>query len=253
MVAQIASIHTLVVANENEALILENSFIKSQNPKYNILLRDDKTYPYITINLQDSYPRFSIVRKIIKHKDTLYFGPYPKGAKEILQSIYELFPLVQQANCLKQKKPCLYYQIQKCLGVCSIKDLQTKKQYDNYIQQAISLMRNKSKMQKALEEKMYEFASKELFEQAKVCKDCIEILKEVEQFCTVDIKKLYNADIYSFVLHGRDGILLKLFVRDGKVVSTYHQFVKPNIPQDLIKYHPCHEKQNYIYLRCIVF
>lgn len=234
MVAQIASIHTLVVANENQALILENSFIKSQNPKYNILLRDDKTYPYITINLQDSYPRFSIVRKIIKHKDTLYFGPYPKGAKEILQSIYELFPLVQQANCLKQKKPCLYYQIQKCLGVCSIKDLQTKKQYDNYIQQAISLMRNKSKMQKALEEKMYEFASKELFEQAKVCKDCIEILKEVEQFCTVDIKKLYNADIYSFVLHGRDGILLKLFVRDGKVVSTYHQFVKPNIPQDLI-------------------
>ena len=234
MVAQIASIHTLVVANEHEALILENSFIKSQNPKYNILLRDDKTYPYITINLQDSYPRFSITRKIIKHKDTLYFGPYPKGAKEILQSLYELFPLVQQANCLKQKKPCLYYQIKKCLGVCSIKDLQTKRQYDDYIQQAISLMQNKNKMQKVLEEKMYDFATQELFEQAKICKDCIDILKEVEQFCSVDMKKLYNADVYSFVLHGKEGILLKLFVRDGKVVSTHHQFVRPNMPlQDL--------------------
>lgn len=236
MVAQIASIHTLVVANEHEALILENSFIKSQNPKYNILLRDDKTYPYITINLQDPYPRFSITRKIIKHKDTLYFGPYPKGAKEILQSLYELFPLVQQANCLKQKKPCLYYQIKKCLGVCSIKDLQTKRQYDDYIQQAISLMQNKSKMQKALEEKMYDFATQELFEQAKICRDCIEILKEIEQFCSVDMKKLYNADVYSFVLQGKEGILLKLFVRDGKVVSTHHQFVRPNMPiQNLTK------------------
>lgn len=229
MVAQIASIHTLVVANEHEALILENSFIKSQNPKYNILLRDDKTYPYITINLQDSYPRFSITRKIIKHKDTLYFGPYPKGAKEILQSLYELFPLVQQAGCLKQKKPCIYYQIKKCLGVCAMNDLQTKKQYDDYIQKAISIMQNKGKMQKMLEKKMLDFASQELFEQAKICRDCTNILKEVEQFCVVDIKKLYNADVYSFVLGSKDGILFKLFVRDGKVVSTHHQFVRPNM------------------------
>ncbi len=230
MVAQIASIHTLVVANEREALILENSFIKSQNPKYNILLRDDKTYPYITINLQDVYPRFSITRRIVKHKDVLYFGPYPKGAKEILQSLYELFPLVQQASCLKGKKPCLYYQINKCLGVCSIKDLQTKKQYDNYVQTAIALMRNTNKMQKELEKQMYMFAAQELFEQAKICKDCITILKEVEQFCAVDMKKLYNADVYSFVLQEKAGVLLKLFVRNGKVVSTHHQFVKLNIP-----------------------
>lgn len=231
MVAQIASVHTLVVANEHEALILENSFIKSQNPKYNILLRDDKTYPYITINLSDCYPRFSITRRIIRHKDTLYFGPYPKGAKEILQGLYELFPLVQQASCLKGKKPCLYYQIGKCLGVCSIKDSQTKARYNSYVQQAIMLMRNTNKMQKALESKMFSFAEKELFEQAKICKDCIDVLQEVKQFCAVDMKKLYNADVYSFVLQGNHGILLKLFVRDGKVVSTHHQFVKPNLPE----------------------
>nr|WP_289769562.1 excinuclease ABC subunit UvrC [Helicobacter bilis] len=232
MVAQIAHIHTIIVANEHEALILENSFIKSQNPKYNILLRDDKTYPYITINLNDCYPRFSITRRIIKHKDTLYFGPYPKGAKEILQSLYELFPIVQQASCLKGKKPCLYYQIGKCLGVCSIKDSNTKAEYDSYIQQAITLMKNTSKMQKILESSMLSFAEKELFEQAKICKDCIEVLQETTKFCAVDMKKLYNADVYSFVLQGSNAILFKLFVRDGKVVSTHHQFVKPNMTND---------------------
>ncbi len=234
MVTQIHSIHTLIVSNEREALILENSFIKSQNPKYNILLRDDKTYPYITINLNDSYPRFSITRKIEKKKDIIFFGPYVKGAKEILQSIYEIFPLIQQASCLKGKKTCLYYQIHKCLGVCEHKDIQTQQKYNDYVQEAINLMQNKNKMQKALERHMLEFAQNEFFEQALICKNCIDILKEVEQFCVVDMKKLYNADIFSIAFNGNNGILLKLFVRNGKVVSSHHIFIKANAMQNNI-------------------
>lgn len=255
MVAQIAVIHTIITTNEHEALILENSFIKSQNPKYNILLRDDKTYPYITINLNDSYPRFNITRRIIKNKDILYFGPYPKGAKEILQSLYELFPLVQQSSCLKGKKPCLYYQINKCLGVCNIKDDATKAQYNSYIQQAIMLMKNTGKMQKILESKMLTFAEKELFEQAKICKNCIEVLQDSTKFCAVDMKKLYNADVYSFVLQGNNAILFKLFVRDGKVVSTHHQFVKPNVinDADILQKELIHEELAYqIYTQALL-
>ncbi len=232
MVSQIHSIHTLIVSDEIEALVLENSFIKSNNPKYNILLRDDKTYPYIMINLNEAYPRFSITRKIDKKKDVVFFGPYPKGAKEILQSIYEIFPLIQQASCMRGKKTCLYYQINKCLGVCEFKDENTKQKYHNYVQDAISLMQNKAKMQKILEENMFNFAKNEFFEQALVCKKCIEILKEIKQFCVVDMKRLYNADILSIAFKDNQGILLKLFVRNGKVVSSHHIFVKANIMQN---------------------
>ena len=229
MVAQIHSIHVLVVANEKEALILENSFIKSQNPKYNILLRDDKTYPYITININDSYPRFSITRHIVNKKGMFYFGPYPRGIKEILASLYEIFPLVQQASCLKGKKACLYYQIEKCLGVCEYHSDSLQKQYNQYIQEAIELMQNKHKMRKTLEAKMLDFANKELFEQAQVCKNCLEILQEIEHFSVVDIKRLYNADVLSFVFIKNRGVLLKLFVRNGKVISSHHIFVRANV------------------------
>lgn len=235
MARQIASIHTIIVDNEKEALILENSFIKSQNPKYNILLRDDKTYPYITIDLGDEFPRFSITRVIKKKKNVLYFGPYPKGAKEILNSIYELFPLVQEKSCLKGKKTCLYFQLEKCLGVCENKDSNTKEKYDNYVKNALNLMQNKHKMLKVLESKMLHYAGLELYERALACRNCIDVLKEIEHFSVVDLKNDYNAEILSFVYSGRQGVLLKLFIRNGKVASSYHIFVRANVLLDFKK------------------
>lgn len=232
MIEQVDSINYIIVSNEQEALILENSFIKSQNPKYNILLRDDKTYPYIMIDLNEKYPRFSITRIIKKTKNILYFGPYPKGAKEILNSIYEMFPLVQQKSCLRGKKTCLYYQINKCLGVCEYKDSATFEKYQNHVKNALNLMQNKYKMQKILESKMLEYAQKELFEQALVLKNCILVLKEIEHFSLIDLKNEYNGDVLSFFYSNKQGVLLKLFIRNGKVASSYHIFVKANISLD---------------------
>ncbi|WP_233707766.1 excinuclease ABC subunit UvrC [Helicobacter aurati] len=227
MIAQTYTLQTFVVENERDALILENSLIKSQNPKYNILLRDDKTYPYICIDREDKYPRFIITRRIEGKKGLLYFGPYPRGAKEILRSLYEIFPLVQQANCLRGKKACLYYQIEKCLGVCEFKkDEGIQLQYHALVKEAIKLMQNKYQMQHELQKRMLDFANKELFEQAQACKDCIEILNGLEHFSTFDLKKSYHADVLSFVMRDKEGILLKLFVRNGKVASTYHIFVR---------------------------
>ena len=118
MLNETVSLHYIVVESEHDALILENSLIKQLKPKYNILLRDDKTYPYIYIDLNRPYPRFEITRKVVEGKNIRYFGPYSTGARDILNAIYELCRLVQKKGCLKGKKACLYFQLDKCLAPC---------------------------------------------------------------------------------------------------------------------------------------
>lgn len=108
MISEAAFIRYIVVENEHDALILENSLIKQLKPKYNILLRDDKTYPYIYFDENESFPRLEITRKILPHKGVRYFGPYTTGARELLESLYELLPLVQKKGCLKAQKACLF-------------------------------------------------------------------------------------------------------------------------------------------------
>ena len=98
MINQTVSMNYIVVNSEHDALILENSLIKQLNPKYNILLRDDKTYPYIYIDNSEKYPRYEITRKIIKSSDIKYYGPYPVGARDILDSIYEICKLVHKVS-----------------------------------------------------------------------------------------------------------------------------------------------------------
>lgn len=104
MVQQIAMIRYLIVENENDALILENSLIKQLKPKYNILLRDDKTYPYLCVNSQEDFPRIILTRKVLKMQGLRYFGPYSSGARDLLESLYEVFPLVQKNLASKVKK-----------------------------------------------------------------------------------------------------------------------------------------------------
>jgi len=120
MISQTVSMHYILVNSEHDALILENSLIKQLNPKYNILLRDDKTYPYIYIDNSLKFPRYEITRKIIKSPNINYFGPFSVGAKDILDSIYEICKLVQKKGCLQSKKLCLYHQMDKCLGPCEL-------------------------------------------------------------------------------------------------------------------------------------
>lgn len=98
MISETSYIEWIVVPNEHDALILENSLIKQLKPKYNVLLRDDKTYPYIFIDLNDDFPRLEITRKVEKGKNIKYFGPYSSGAKDMLESIYEIVPLVQKKS-----------------------------------------------------------------------------------------------------------------------------------------------------------
>ena len=95
MVQEVFRVEYIVVQSEHDALILENSLIKQLKPKYNILLRDDKTYPYIALNLTDAFPRFEVTRKILNDKNIVYFGPLSSSAKSLIDGLYLVFPLVQ--------------------------------------------------------------------------------------------------------------------------------------------------------------
>jgi len=104
MVSEAKHLDYIVVDSEEDALILENSLIKQLKPKYNILLRDDKTYPYIYVDLAQEFPRIDITRKVLNSKTIQYFGPFPSGARDIVDTIYDNFTLVQKKNCLKGGK-----------------------------------------------------------------------------------------------------------------------------------------------------
>jgi len=153
MIKQTVTMNYIVVNSEHDALILENSLIKQLNPKYNILLRDDKTYPYIYIDYAQPYPRFEITRKVLDAKGITYYGPYSVGARDILDSIYELCKLVQKKGSLKSKKICLYHQINKCLAPCELPV--SKENYQKELDLAKELIKNKKLLISKLEEKMF--------------------------------------------------------------------------------------------------
>ena len=226
MISQTISMDYIVVNSEHDALILENSLIKQLNPKYNILLRDDKTYPYIYVDNADEFPRFEITRKIIKSKDISYYGPYSVGARDILDSIYEICKLVQKKGSLKSKKLCLYHQIDKCLGPCELPVTQSR--YKEELDAATSLIQNKNSLIKKLQEKMEFYAQELRFEEAGELRDRIEKISRSEIKSEIDFASSENYDI--FVIQNSDtrAVVVRIFMREGKIISSSHDFIQLN-------------------------
>jgi len=224
MITEAKHLEFIVVENENDALILENSLIKQLKPKYNILLRDDKTYPYIYVNLDEDFPRLEITRKVVKGKNIKYFGPFSSGASAILKTIYEEIPLVQSKSCIKGKKACLYYQIGKCLAPCEGKI--SKEEYKKLIKKAIKLIQNKNKLLEILEAKMQKYAENLQFEEAAEIRDRIKSIKEAEIYSNVDLAKLEDIDIFVVEIFNKKAVIIRIFVRNGKVVASSHNIIK---------------------------
>jgi excinuclease ABC subunit C len=224
MISETVRLEYIVVENEHDALILENSLIKQLRPKYNILLRDDKTYPYIYIDLSEDFPRFEITRKVVKGKNVKYFGPFSLAAREIYDALYDLFPLVQKKSCLKGSKLCLFYQIKKCLGPCEGKV--TSHAYKKIIQEAMALLYNKKALIVELEKKMQEFSQRLLFEDAATLRDKIEKIKSAESISQIDLAKLEDYDIFAIVIKEKIACGMRLFIREGRVVSSSHTLFK---------------------------
>lgn len=223
MISQTASLNYIVVNSEHDALILENSLIKQLSPKYNILLRDDKTYPYIYVDNSQKYPRFEITRKVINSKSVKYYGPYSVGARDILDSVYEICRIVQKKGSLKGKKLCLFYQIGKCLGPCelNISDEAYKKELDL----AHELIQNKKLLIKKLQEQMFTYADALRFEEAKKLRDTIERIERSEVKSDIDFASNENYDIFAVANSSSDAVVVRMFMRGGRVISSSHTLV----------------------------
>ena len=218
MINETYSLDYIVVPSEHDALLLENSLIKQLNPKYNILLRDDKTYPYIYIDYSQKYPRFDITRKIIDAKEIEYFGPYSVGARDILDSIYELCLLVQKKSCLKGAKACLFYQIKKCLAPCEFEV--AKERYDKEIKAAKEYIKNKKKLLAKLQKKMEFYAEELRFEEAATLRDRIEKIERSTIHSEIDLANNENYDIFVVDNDEKRATVVRVFMREGKIVSS---------------------------------
>ncbi|MEN5386851.1 excinuclease ABC subunit UvrC [Aliarcobacter skirrowii] len=226
MISETSSLEWIVVPNEHDALILENSLIKQLKPKYNVLLRDDKTYPYIFVNLNEDFPRLEITRKIEKGKNIKYFGPYSSGAKDMLDSIYEIVPLVQKKSCVKGKKACLFFQIGKCLAPCE--DKISKEDYKKILDEALSYIYNKSKILTKLKEKMLFYSQNFRFEEALVLRDRIKTIEKSQIKTGIDLTSNDDLDIFAIKSSNKKAVIVRMFIRDGKLASSNYDFMKSN-------------------------
>ncbi len=227
MISEVKSCEWIVVPNEHDALILENSLIKQLKPKYNILLRDDKTYPYIYVDLNEDFPRLEITRRVLKGANIKYFGPYSSGARDILDSIYETFPLVQKKACIKGKEACLFFQIKKCLAPCENKI--TKEEYANILNDSMEYIYNKSKLLTKLKQKMEEYSNDFRFEEAMKIRDRIKTIEKSEIKTGMDLATNENLDIFAIKNINSKAVIVRMFIRDGKLASSSHDFLKINL------------------------
>lgn len=217
MISQIANLDYTVTDNELESLILENNFIKQLKPKYNVMLRDDKNYLFIKINLKDEIPTIDYERKLTD-KSARYFGPYTSGyeIKNTLRLVRKIFPY-----CAKTKvgaKPCFYYQIGKCPGVCFGK-ISLKDYRENYIKKIIQFLQGqRSEILKDLQAQMRIFASQKKFEKAAKIRDQIFTLNRMMERQKLVYPKKIDQDV--FAIHQNGVAAINLFIiREGKLIQ----------------------------------
>lgn len=215
MIEETTHLEFITTNSEADALILENSFIKQLNPKYNILLRDDKTYPYIYVDFEEDFPRFEITRKLVKKNKIKYFGPFFKGARELLDALYLHYPLKQKANC---KSPCIFHQISRCLAPCN-KSL-SKEKYSEILTKATHALLNPSILIKNLEKQMLALAQNENYEEAAKLRDKIATIRDLEVKIEIDIARLEDFEVFALAFENSMLSTLRFVVQNGKIISV---------------------------------
>lgn len=232
MIGQVATMRYIVVENENDALILENSLIKQLKPKYNILLRDDKTYPYLYVDFTQPFPRITLTRKVLKKSQNLrYYGPFSSGARDLLDALYETFPLIQKEACIKGKKACLFYQIKRCLAPCENKISQ--EDYAKILQNALTCIENPKKILPFLESKMQHLAQNLRFEEAGVLRDRILKIQKLTPISSMDFATLLDLDLFAIAYKDKNAVLVKFFMRKGKIIASSSTPIKSEVDLDL--------------------
>ena len=230
MVSRIAWFEYIVTDSELEALVLENNLIKENRPKYNTLLKDDKTYPYIKVTVQEDYPRVLFTRKM-KKDQARYFGPF-KSAYAVKETIELLRKLYQVRDCTRslprdigKERPCLNYQIGQCEAPCQGKI--SKEDYQANIEKALGFLSGNYKpVVKRLEERM-QAASEEMdFETAAKMRDLMQNVISVTQKQKMENTDGEDRDVLAMVLDGKDAVVQIFYVRGGKLIGRDHSFLR---------------------------
>lgn len=240
MVANISNFEYIITDTELEALILECNLIKENRPKYNVLLRDDKTYPYIKITLNEDYPRLIKTRRVIKDK-AKYFGPYTNiGAlNETIEIIHNIYPIRKCNNNIERmisnkERPCLNNHIEKCIGPCTGKI--NKEEYMNMVHEIIMILDGKEdELVKKIEGAMKEAAAKMEFEKAAKYRDQIMALDSIVEKQKIVSIRGEDQDIIAMAQGEKNSWVQVFFIRKGKIISREH-FVLKNTKDDNSQY-----------------
>ncbi|HMC21511.1 MAG TPA: excinuclease ABC subunit UvrC [Thermoanaerobaculia bacterium] len=230
LVKEIEAIDFVTTNNELEAILLENNLIKAHQPRYNVLLRDDKTYPYIKVTMSEDFPRVVFTRRLDRKKGDLFYGPFFAGtARRLLKLVADQFKLrscdleiVDGKSALP--RPCLYYDMHKCLGPCVV-GLTTREQYRDMVDDVVLFLSGKSKeLQDRLTERMYRAAEAENYELATYYRDLVRTVERVQAEQQVASAEDEDVDVWGLYEEGGD-IAVQLFViRDGNVVDRRELF-----------------------------
>ena len=246
MVSLIARFEYIVTDSELEALVLENNLIKENSPKYNTLLKDDKTYPYIKVTVGEDYPRILFSRTMKKDKSR-YFGPYTSAAavKDTIELLNKLYQLRTCNRVLPRdtglERPCLNYHIKQCLAPCQ--GYVSKEEYRQQVAGALEFLNgNYSPILKDLEEKMKKAAEAMEFEDAARYRDLLSSVRQVSRKQKITEGVGEDKDILALYQDETEAVVQVFFVRDGKLIGREHYYMthvpennKPAILQDFVK------------------
>jgi excinuclease ABC subunit C len=237
---EIADLETILVGNEREALALEHNLIKQYRPKFNVMLRDDKTYPYIKFTAAEKYPRVYFTRRI-KKDGSLYFGPYfPAGlARRILHFVHKRF-LVPSCNVdltRSHPRPCLQYYIHRCLGPC-VTGLTSDERYAEAARDVrLFLEGRRHDLMKSLESRMMAAAEKEQFEQAAAYRDLLRTLEEIEERQRIAATQGDDTDVLAYYAEPPLVAANLFHLRGGRVVDRrefYWEDLEEFDPQEFV-------------------
>ncbi len=246
MVSLIARFEYIVTDSELEALVLENNLIKENSPKYNTLLKDDKTYPYIKVTVGEEFPRILFSRTMKKDKSK-YFGPYTSAAavKDTIELLNKLYMLRTCNRSLPRdigaERPCLNYHIKQCLAPCQ--GYVDREQYREQVAQALEFLNgNYNMILKDLEAKMKAAAEQLDFESAAGYRDLYNSVKQVSQKQKITDSVGEDKDVIALYQDEREAVVQVFFVRDGKLIGREHYYMthvssdnKPEILENFVK------------------
>ena len=236
MISKIAWFEYIVTDSELEALVLENNLIKEHSPRYNTMLKDGKTYPYIKATIQEPFPRLLFSRQLKRDKNK-YFGPFTSAASvreaiELVNGIYHL----RTCNTMAKDRPCLYHEMGRCDAPCQ--GLIDEKTYREHFEGALRFLQGDTKdIKNDLKAKMSEAAERLAFEEAQVYKEQLESIERVTQRQKITSEEQKDRDVLAFAVEKDEAVMQVFFIRDGKLLGREHYYltgVESELEEDVI-------------------